>query len=134
MTYVCVIAGIVLIIISVRILFKNFIFNFNASDNGFINVLLVGLILASIILSICSFYYAACFTSMTSALASKEGLDAIQIAYIKKNIPLNRTKMIAYVFIGYVSIITCMQILKKIHIKRSKEANDSNDKWDLNKF
>lgn len=125
MTYICLIAGIILIIIAIRTLFKNFIINFNASDNGFINVLLVGLILASFILSICSFYYVAGFLIVASNGS---------VTSVEENFPLERNKMIAYVFIGYVSFITCMQILKKIHVTRSKKTNDSNGKWDLKKF
>lgn len=131
MTYLCVIAGMILFILAIRTLLKNFISNFNASDIGIINIILVILIFASIIFSLFSFYNASEYVKMTSNLATKPDLDAMDINFLKESITIYKTKMIYDLIYGYPCSIISLLILKIIHIRRSDACNSSNSKWDL---
>ncbi len=118
-----------LAVFSIISVVKNFLINFNASDNGWITALLV------ILLSVCLFCaligYTEAFTIRDiKVMQPSPGVTEYDIEQMKELIPHRTINATIYVCIGYAVYLLHVLLMKNIKKNIQKKAESSADsRW-----
>lgn len=133
MLYFYVVLSIILIILAVITLFRNFLSNFNASEKLLVNVLIIILMVASILFAFACILGVNQVGQAMSLLNSNQVLTAFEKEGLEKIISITNSKLPIYFASGCVSYIVSFVLLKVIKSRMDNSVSEHNSKWDLDK-
>lgn len=123
--------GIVLAGLSVISLVKNFLINFNVSDNGWKTVLVVILIAICLLGAVIS--YSEAFTiGDINNMQKSSNLSEETIQQLKELIPIKTITVNVSICIGYIAFFLHILLIKNIREMKQKERESNvNSRWVL---
>ena len=129
-----IILGLILAVISVIFVFKNFLVNYKGSDNGFKNVADILLIVVSLFCSLIAVWGSFSLKEMLIRLENPSGLSEEMIQMFKKTVVEQTPGIIITIILGYVCFILAYLLFKTIKKEIQREIDKPKRKWDWNKI
>lgn len=127
------ILAILLGVLSIILLVKNFLIELNTSDNTLINIIIVALLLIPLVCAFAAIFGEQMITDIISEIGTlKEGVDDVNINLMRLQINERTKEIVIYTIAGYVSLILSYIFLNTVKRKKKETCNKTSN-WDWNK-
>lgn len=124
------ILGVLLLVLCVIFLFRNFLSKYNMSRRGFLTALILFLIIVAFLCSFAVIIGAMGLQDTILDLNSSPNIPKDQLDLLKKSIPTGIRQLIQGLIIGYSLLAVDFIIIKRIQKKKQIEVdNYANKRW-----
>lgn len=129
---ILLILGMFLVILCAIFIYKNFLSQYNMSESGFLNALVIFLVIMALFGSFAAIVGALGLQETISYLNSSPNIAKDQLDMLEKSVLFGNRQLIEYLLIGYLPLVVDFIIIKRIQKKKQiKVDNYTNKRWHL---